>query len=55
MQFDTHGLIAYLGALVVGVGGSLGAVALGQPELSYVILAGVTGLLVPAPKLKREA
>lgn len=51
MRFDTLGLIAYLGAMAIGVGGALGAVALGQPDLAYAVLTGVTGLLVPAPRL----
>lgn len=55
MKLDTRGLIAYLGALSIGVGGALGAVALGQPTLATTILAGVMGLLVPAPKLMGAA
>lgn len=44
-----YSLIAFCAVLGAGIGGALGAAALGQSELSTTILAFAGGLLIPAP------
>lgn len=46
-KLNTSSLIAFCAVLLVGVGGSLGAVALDAKDLSTAILAFSAGLLVP--------
>ena len=54
MQLDLFGLIAYLGTIVVGVGGALVAVSLGETALAMAVLTGLIGMLVPTPKISKE-
>lgn len=53
MRFDTPGLIAFGLVVAAGIGGALGAVALGAEDLAVAVLAFAGGLLVPNPRLTR--
>lgn len=48
-RFDLYGLIAFCAVLGGGIGGALGAAALGHHDLANVVLAFAGGLLIPAP------
>lgn len=49
MEFNPLSLVAFGLVLMAGIGGALGAVALGTPDLASLILAFAGGLLVPMP------
>lgn len=49
MKLDAYGIAAFGLVLLAGVGGSLGAVALGAEDLAMAILAFAGGLLIPMP------
>jgi hypothetical protein len=55
MTVDKLGVIQFCAVLVVGVGGALGAQALGAPDLAGMVLAFCGGLLIPMRSLRTNA
>jgi hypothetical protein len=54
MTVDTRGMIEFLAVLTIGVGGAIGARAIGDEVLSMAILSFAAGLLVPTSKLLKR-
>lgn len=49
MKPETLKLVTIVSVLLLGVGGALGAFALGAGDLSYAVLALAGGILSPSP------